>query len=480
MKLTWKLFFSILFVSALCIVVSGHLIIQSNFHSQLNREVETAREYGSVVCHALTSEWENVAVTWEAEGLELTGETPLIRELTSQTAESVSLNVMNQRIGFSLLEGTGELLYSSLPVALDKEMLSSLDEKNGGWSIRRWEDSLYVQVVHPIVCLNETFYVETVRDVTQLYQMHQSQYEMLVLIMAGMMGMGGVLAFLLSKLMLRQVEELARTAQVIADGNLSQRAQKRGRDEISMLADNFNRMADHLEQKISELEEEAERKELFVGAFSHELKTPLTSVIGYADLLRQKELTREQRTICATYIFTEGKRLERLSMRLLDLIVLRRRTLCREPVDVSRMMKEVSMLMKPQLIAARVEYSCQVEPAMLSMEEELMKTVLINLVDNARKAVGEMGRITVIGRLEPEGYRLVVEDNGKGMEAKELTKIRNAFYMVDKSRARKQGGAGLGLSICDEIAKLHGFTISFDSTPGEGTKVTVWMGGEEA
>ena len=111
-----------------------------------------------------------------------------------------------------------------------------------------------------------------------------------------------------------------------------------------------------------------------------------------------------------------------------------------------------------------------------------MKNVLLNLMDNGRKAMEEGGLIYLLGRTEKEGFAFYVQDTGKGMPVEELSRITEAFYMVDKSRARRQGGAGLGLSICAEIIKKHGGDLSFQSIPGKGTLARVWLpsGDEEA
>ena len=120
----------------------------------------------------------------------------------------------------------------------------------------------------------------------------------------------------------------------------------------------------------------------------------------------------------------------------------------------------------------------------IELEPDLMKTVLLNLMDNGRKAMESVPNqeekwLCLLGRPEQEGYAFYVRDTGKGIPAEELSRITEAFYMVDKSRARKQGGAGLGLSICAEIVKRHGGTLTFQSQEGRGTLVRVWLPGKE-
>ena len=113
------------------------------------------------------------------------------------------------------------------------------------------------------------------------------------------------------------------------------------------------------------------------------------------------------------------------------------------------------------------------QEAALHVEPDLIKTLLLNLVDNARKASQPEQTITIEGRVSGGRYRVEVRDEGRGMEETELGRIQEPFYMVDKSRARQQHGAGLGLSLCREIARFHDTDLSFWSQVGKGTRV--WL-----
>ena len=124
-----------------------------------------------------------------------------------------------------------------------------------------------------------------------------------------------------------------------------------------------------------------------------------------------------------------------------------------------------------------------VEEGQIPMEPDLIKTVLLNLLDNGRKAMEGGGTLQLLGRFEQEkgreGFAFYVKDTGKGMPKEELSRITEAFYMVDKSRARRQGGAGLGLALCAEIVKRHRGRLSFQSVEGRGTLARVWLPAEE-
>ena len=127
----------------------------------------------------------------------------------------------------------------------------------------------------------------------------------------------------------------------------------------------------------------------------------------------------------------------------------------------------------------QIQFFTKIEPGELYIEPDLMKTVCLNLLDNARKAVSENGKIYLKGNRLEKGYQFIIKDNGCGMAAEELNKIKEAFYMVDKSRSRSAGGAGLGLALCDQIIKIHQGTIDFESTLGKGTTVTVVIRSKE-
>jgi signal transduction histidine kinase len=471
-KFFWKVFFTTMFISVISVILSGYLMINANFHSQLDSEVKIAQDYGEIVYYSLSNEFQDVRQRGFAISADAASE---IESAVSQSVRSISISAMNQKITFGILDENQNVIFSSLNVDLDKTILSSLDSDSAGWMLKEEDQKTYIQIMRPVICLDNLFYIEIVRDVTHIFADQKYQYGIMIKILAGMIVFAGVLTFAISKLLLRRITALTAITKIISDGNLSERAAVRGNDEITLLSENFNQMADHLEEKIHELQEEAERKELFVGSFSHELKTPLTSIIGYSDLLRRKEMDAEKRHICAEYIFTEGKRLERLSMRLLDLIVLKKHEIHLEPVSVKAVLDEVRAVIMPQLIAAHIELVYDVEQAVIPMETELMKTVFINIADNARKSMERGGTIIIRGRKQADQYMVTIQDSGMGMEKTELEKITDAFYRIDKSRSRKQGGAGLGLAICNEILMLHEFSISFESTLHVGTAVTITM-----
>ena len=343
--------------------------------------------------------------------------------------------------------------------------------------MERKDDAYLLLSSEKLSLLGEDFLLQRSRDVTGLVRNAEKNLETYALVMLGILFAGMLLTSLLTLWMTRPIRKISRTAGQLAEGHYERRVTVRGDDELAALGRDFNSMADALEEKIRDLEDAAQREKDFTASFAHELKTPLTSVIGYADTLRSRNLPLDRQIEAAGYIFSEGKRLETMSFALLDLFSLEREKPEMKPVETDKLIAGLADSMGYLLKTGGVTLKTDAEPMELEASSELLKTMLYNLVDNARKASKPGDTVELTGRREEGGYRFTVRDHGRGIPAESLSRITEPFYMVDKSRARAQGGAGLGLALCRKIAEAHGGTIDFESTVGEGTVVRVWIGG---
>ena len=246
--------------------------------------------------------------------------------------------------------------------------------------------------------------------------------------------------------------------------------------DVSELRMNRARIRE-LEAAINNLEDVANRREEFIASFAHELKTPLTAIIGYADMIRSKEMSPKSRFTAAGYIFSEGKRLEALSLKLMDIIVAGKQGFELKPFEIGYFIRSIAAVTVPSLSNDGITLDMRWEPGEIKVEPDLFKTLMINLVDNARKASKKNDVIELFGKAEGGGYALYVRDHGRGMKKEELSKITEPFYMIDKSRSRAQNGAGLGLALCQRIAELHGTQLQYESEIGKGTAVRIFLKG---
>ena len=286
---------------------------------------------------------------------------------------------------------------------------------------------------------------------------------------------GALLAWAICYSLTRPLTRGTDAVRTLAEGDLSVRVAVESHDEVGQLAADFNQMAARLEQNVTELQESVQRQERFVGSFAHEMKTPMTSIIGYADLIRTQSLDEEETMSAANYIFSEGKRLESLSLKLLELQVMQNQMIRRTKTDVSGLIGSLLRHLRPVYADAHIRLQCRCEPGEAMLDADLVSSLLINLLDNAGKAMEQGGNICVVSDWTEGFCRIRVMDNGCGMPPEALRHITEAFYRVDKSRSRAQGGAGLGLALCEQIVRLHGGTLQFASRVGNGTCVTALL-----
>ena len=335
----------------------------------------------------------------------------------------------------------------------------------------------YVQSTMQFSIHQKTYYLDIARSLTGIYQTRKEQTQMFQSVFLLLSVVGIFLTWGLSTFITRHLRKLTKATKEIARGNLAYRANIKSHDEVGGLGDAFDQMAETLEENITLLKEAAKQKEMFMGAFTHELKTPMTSIIGYADLLRTQKLSKKDQIEALNYIFTEGKRLENLSLKMLDLFVADKKELdlkwCSPAKIVAYIVRHLGNVFQESNIQMEVcaeEGNCLLEP-------DLFQTLLINLLDNARKAMEQGGKITIRVKLTETGCVLAVKDEGKGIPQESLKHLTEAFYRVDKARARSKGSAGLGLALCEKIAELHYGKMVFESEEGVGTEVFVYLNG---
>ena len=465
MKLFWKLFCSMVLITTLACDVGGYVLIDTQFRASLEREVSALYEENDLLRYALAQE--------------LAFHPLYSRRELAAAAKGISISTSRGTVAFRLSGENGEPLGGSgqLPVEAGP-LTASLPQGRRGWVMDALADGrVYLHAASPLVLEDGVLYLENCREVSGLFQDRSEQYRSFFTLVLVLTGAVGALSLAVAAMLLRPLGRLSAATRRMAEGELDQRVAVRGDDEIALLSADFNVMSHRIQRQVQELRDAARRQEDFIGSFAHEIKTPLTSMIGYADLLRARPATEEQVRQSAGYIFSEGRRLEALSRKLLDLVVLDRQDFPLRPVPLDVFLGRVAGAMAPALEQAGVRLTVRAQPVPALMEPDLMETVCLNLLDNARKAMEGGGDLLLEG-LSEEGRPVIrVTDSGKGIPAEELERVTEAFYMVDKSRSRAQGGAGLGLALCRRIVDLHGGTLELESTPGQGTRVTVRLKG---
>ncbi len=460
MKFRHKIAIAMLCLLSIIYGVSACLMITFSYSDALEHAKETAhRSYSLVVnvLHAVNEMDDNADIS------------NVLEQISVSNASWTSLQ---------LSSSDGTLYTYGTPLSADTQ--STIPENSLRMSLSHGESSHELILTGSVQMKAEQIRLDMVYDVTEIHLLRQRQQEVYRSIFLAMLTGCAVLAYSIAWGLTRPLAKLSIATRELAAGNLNYRFDYSSKDEIGQVAGDFNKMARQVEKSVSTLHEDMERQKRFMGSFAHEIKTPMTSVIGYADLLRNGMLDKEEGREAANYIFTESKRLEHLSLKLLELLAVEHGDLPKQEVNMRELIEYVVQTQKKTLQNVHIGIRTNCDEGLCVIEPDLVSSLLINLLDNARKAIGQDGEISVSCRMTDRGCILCINDNGRGIPKSAIAHLEEAFYRVDKARSRQQGGAGLGLTLCHEIAKFHNGSMHFESKEGTGTCVVVELNGGRA
>ena len=465
MKFYWKMFISFFILISLTFAVSGTWMISASFKTSLQREIEMGMSRNELYRTALQNAVSAVPADY------FTKQNHSMKEIISSLQESL----LEKGTDFFVYNKKKKTIFSSTKKTEDVSLLENVDKSHKIYQVCQKGENYYLRTVSYLFVTADMngYYIETQTNLQEIFQKRDDMTKMYHYIVLIVLICCAVLSFVISYLLTYRVRALSVTAWAFAGGQMEERAKIRGTDEIAKLAIDFNQMADELQEKMEQLEEHVKSQEAFTAAFAHELKTPLTSIIGYAELLRSMSLSKEEELTAANYIFSQGKRLESLSYKLLELFVLQKGEISFLPVNVGEAIEEVKQITAQGLQKKEVILEASFDEAVLLLEKDLFISLLVNLVDNAAKASQAGGHIRLTGKCEENRYAITVRDEGKGIPESEIKNILEPFYMVDKSRSRKEGGAGLGMTLCSRILALHHVRWKIFSKPGKGTVIVI-------
>ena len=237
----------------------------------------------------------------------------------------------------------------------------------------------------------------------------------------------------------------------------------------------FSEVAESVNKMARELGSMEKLRQDFISDVSHEIQSPLTSISGFAALLKSDMLTHEQRSHYIDIIETEARRLSRLSDNLLRLSSLEGSDEPLHAADFSldKQIQHTVLMLEPQWSAKSIEFSLDLEKTVYNGDEGLLSQVWINLLHNAVKFTPERGEIGILLENGAEEIVCRISDTGVGISKEDLVHVFERFYKADKARDRALGGNGLGLSLVKKIVELHGGAVTVQSEPGKGSVFTV-------
>jgi two-component system phosphate regulon sensor histidine kinase PhoR len=239
----------------------------------------------------------------------------------------------------------------------------------------------------------------------------------------------------------------------------------------------FTKLIDHINHMAKQLKQLEEMRQEFISNVSHEIQSPLTSIMGFARALKYDQLTSEERNHYLSIIETESKRLSKLSDNLLKLTSLesQHHPFERHSYRLDQQLRTIILACEPTWMEKELELDVSLEKAHIIADEDLMSQVWTNLIHNSIKFTPNQGMIRI--QLEKADDKTIVKisDTGIGISKKDQIHIFERFYKADKARDRSKGGSGLGLSIVKKIIEMHEGTICVESEEGKGTTFTITL-----
>ena len=373
-----------------------------------------------------------------------------------------------------ILDNEGRVMMDSIGSAHATEFITSsdvikaLEGRKTTWIGKvEYDTEPVIAISSPLKIKGEVVgvlrFVSSLRETNKIIR---SVYKVLIVIGAIVIAISGIVSIFLANTIVQPLKEVTAVAEKMADGQLKVRSKKRFDDEIGKLSDTLNYMAEELIKK-------EQLKNDFISSISHELRTPLTSIKGWAITLNSGEVDRNLLKDGLNIIEKESDRLSDLVEELLDFsrYVSGRITIEKDEMSLIDSLNQIGKQLKPRAKEKKLEFSVHYESQLPNIigDENRIKQVLINLLDNAFKFTDEGGKVSLNATKKGEYIEIVVKDNGPGIHEEVLPYIKEKFYKGKNSKSN----TGLGLSICDEIIKLHGGHMEIKSKLKEGTIVIV-------
>jgi signal transduction histidine kinase len=337
---------------------------------------------------------------------------------------------------------------------------------------------------------NNDFLLLYARDISSIYEQRRQMIQTFLAVDLLMAAVIGLAAFYLARRLTRPLEKLGQATEQIANGQYNLLVPE-SRDETAVLVRSFNKMSEAVKSREETLEQLASQRQQFIDNLTHEMNTPLTSIQGYATLLQQARLTEAQQQQASGTIEREAKRLRELYEKLMELLLTQKKKIDTALIQLPEFFAGISSMMKIQLENAGIRLELHFEITEVRADAALLEILLTNLIRNAIQA-SESGTVIVLSAGlagaadEKDGSQvkrrnpvISVEDQGRGIEPEHLEQIFEPFYRVDRSRSRRTGGAGLGLALCQEIARQHNGKLEVRSVVGQGTRIDLILPPDE-
>lgn len=305
------------------------------------------------------------------------------------------------------------------------------------------------------------FYLFTKHVITPLYMIYG-----IIAICTLTMLMGGIALVYIIKFVSAPIEEISKMTQNVATGDFNIELNIHRQDEIGILADNFMKMVRELDGM------EYMRKD-FMSNVSHELKTPIAAISGFAEILHDGNLNEEEQKEYLTYLMNETERLNRLAGNMLRMSRLDNQNLLTnwKKFALDEQIRKTILLLQEKWEERAIAFDLRLQECIYQGDEDLLRQVFINLIENAIKFSENNSVISIWNDITEDSIQIYIKDEGIGIKEEDIPKIFDKFYQCEISH--KNEGNGLGLSIVKRILWLMKGTITCESLVGKGTTFVI-------
>ena len=316
--------------------------------------------------------------------------------------------------------------------------------------------------------LNDDIILVYEKDIGEIFILRENLIKICLFTMLIGIFIIALIAFIIAKTLTKPLDDMQLEMYRLSRGDFNIEL-KEGKDEFGILAKSFNKMSKEIESRSIELLELASSKQLLIDNLSHEMNTPLTSILGYAELIEKANLSEEQRVKYLRYIQEESKRIMDMYKKLLLISYKKNTELEKKDIDLFKVFNEVEVNLRQRLAENKIELIINNQLNEVYGDETIIIMCVSNLVKNAINVSKENDKIIINAFMMDKNYYIQVIDQGSGISKEDIKKITEPFYRVDKVRSRKNGGAGLGLAICQSIMEMHGGRLKIESELGKGS-----------
>lgn len=334
--------------------------------------------------------------------------------------------------------------------ALEKELLNEVYPQG---------EEIYTYIDKKNLFISSKFKIEdldynliTKKDISYIYELKENMITNFQKISILVTMVGAVISFIISYFMTKKVEKLNEVTKEIAKGNYKT-IEIKGKDEIATLSQNFNFMSEAIKKDFEDIKRVAKARETFINNYTHEIRTPLTSMVIFSDTLKnKKQLDEKLKEEYLDIIYEEANYISNVGNKMMDLILLDNREVTLKYINISDVLKETCNVMSKSLKVKRITIKTNIEKdVIIKSDKELIKILISNLIRNSAKAYSGMKGIIEV-YLDQKHIKVV--DFGCGIPDDKLEEIMKPFVSLE-DRDKELGGMGLGLPLCKKIAEIH-------------------------